>query len=323
MRLCLSLLLFAAAAPPSGAAAFQEDFASDPAVRNWRVFGDTSLFHWNGDSQTLEVTWDSSKSNSFFHRPLGTILWKEDDFSLGFDLRLSDIAVGVNSNKTATFEFAIGFLEIATATKTNFLRGTGIDAATGPRNLVEFAYFPDSGFGATISPTMVSSNNQFAVGFNFPFELSPNDLFRVVMRYTGSNQTLATAMTRNGEAFGPIQDVKLGAAFTDFRVDALSISSYSDAGADGSLLAHGVVDNLSFTVPDPPIGDLNGAWTSGQRKVEFAGRAGWVYALERTENFQSWNEVASVITAMNGTVTLTDANPPAAKAFYRVRAERP
>jgi hypothetical protein len=323
MRLYLFLLLFTAAASPGGAAGFQEDFASEPAARGWRVFGEASLFRWSSSNQTLDVTWDSSRPNSYFHRPLGTILGKNDDFSLAFDLRLSDIAVAVNSNKTATFELAIGLLNLASATSTNFLRGTGISPASGPRNIVEFAYFPDSGFGATISPTMVSSNNQFAVGFNFPLELGPGDLFRVTMTYTGGNQTLVTGMTRNGEPFGPVQDVKLGASFTDFRVDAVSISSYSDAGADGSLLAHGVVDNLVVNLPDPPIASLTGGWTNSQWQVEFTGLIGWVYTLERTVDFQSWDEVSARTAGLNGRLTLADTNALPAKAFYRVGAKQP
>src|SRR5438552_11511872 len=41
------------------AGAFQESFSSDPAMRGWRTFGDTNLFHWNSTNQNLEVTWDS------------------------------------------------------------------------------------------------------------------------------------------------------------------------------------------------------------------------------------------------------------------------
>ena len=56
---------------------------------------------------------------------------------------------------------------------------------------------------------MISSNNQFAVGFNFPLALTPGDAFGVKMTYTASNQTLATVMTQNGQPFGPIKDVAL------------------------------------------------------------------------------------------------------------------
>ena len=198
------------------AASLQEDFASDPAARGWNVFGQTNLFQWNRTNQSLQATWDSSQRNSFFYRRLGTVLTKSDDFSLVFDLRLRDIVVGVDADKSSTFELAVGFLNLAGATSANFERGVGIDAASGPRNLAEFDYFPDSGFGATISPTIVSSNNQFAVGFNFPLELKPGNWFHVTMTYTGDNRTLATVMRRDGQPFGPIQEVKLDAGFTDF-----------------------------------------------------------------------------------------------------------
>src|SRR5437879_3426245 len=89
-------------------ATFREDFSSDPAVRGWNVFGQTNLFHWNSTNQNLEATWDSSQVNSFFYRPLGTVLTKDDDFGLAFDLRLSDIAVAVNREKPSTFELAVG-----------------------------------------------------------------------------------------------------------------------------------------------------------------------------------------------------------------------
>jgi hypothetical protein len=35
----------------------------------WRQFGDGSLFQWNATNQHLEVTWDSSRTNSLFYRP--------------------------------------------------------------------------------------------------------------------------------------------------------------------------------------------------------------------------------------------------------------
>jgi len=170
---------------------------------------------------------------------------------------------------------------------------------------------------------MVSSNNQFATGFNFPLELTRGDLFHVAMTYTASNQTLATVMARQGAPFGPIKDVQLGAGFADFRVDAFAITSYSDAGADGSLLAQGVVDNIVVTVPEPPISSLSGAFMNQVWQVEFVGRTGWVYTLERTADFRSWNAVSGVTSMDGGRSLLTDANAIAGEAYYRVRAERP
>jgi len=304
-------------------AIFHENFANDPAARGWQVVGDTNLFQWNSTDQNLEVIWDSSQTNSYFHRPVGTVLSRDDDFGLAFDLRLDDVAVGVNPSKTSTFELAVGFLNFRDATSTNFQRGVGINAATGPRNLAEFDYFPDSGFGATISPTMISSNNQFATGFDFPLELTAGDWFHIALNYTASNQTLSTTLTRNGQPFGPVKDVKLDATFTDFRLDTVAVNSYGDAGADGSILAHGVVDNILITAPDPPVANLIGARTNGVWQVEFTGRAGWLYTLERTRDFQAWTNACDETPGVDGMLILSDTNAPSAGAFYRLRANRP
>ncbi|MBI3880698.1 MAG: hypothetical protein HY301_11640, partial [Verrucomicrobia bacterium] len=159
MRVLLQSFVLLAAASVAGAATMQEDFAADPASRGWANFGESNLFAWNAANENLEVTWDSSKPNSYFLKPLGTILAKDDDFSLAFDLWLDDIAYGTTTNKPYTFQIAIALFNLAAATRTNLFVGTGSSAATGPRSTVEFNYFPDSGFGATFSCIAVSSNN--------------------------------------------------------------------------------------------------------------------------------------------------------------------
>src|SRR5947208_73754 len=91
----------------SRAVKITEDFSADPRPRGWQIFGDGNLFHWNSTNQNLEVTWDSSRTNSYFSRPLGTTLARTDDFSLGFDLRLDDIGPGADTNKSFAFELGI------------------------------------------------------------------------------------------------------------------------------------------------------------------------------------------------------------------------
>src|SRR5687767_12304718 len=118
----IAIVVWLAAALPSGAAAIAESFVTDPATRGWRSFGDTSLFQWNAGNQNVEVTWDSSRTNSLFYRPLEAELTKGDDFSFGFDLRLRDIAIGVNPEKPYTFEIAIGLCKFSSITNTNFFR---------------------------------------------------------------------------------------------------------------------------------------------------------------------------------------------------------
>src|SRR2546427_1333515 len=296
MRKCgclmLACALFGGHGNANGAVTFGEDFAANPATRNWRAFGDAALFGWNSTNQNLEVSWDSSRPNSYFAWPLSTVLSRGDDFSFVFDLRLDNIAVGTTPGKPFTFQLAIGAINLAEATATNFLRGTGTDSP----DLAEFDYFPPSDFDATVSPAIISSNVQFATSFNFPLELTTRDWFHVMMSYTASNQTLMTAMTRNGMAFGPIRDVTLGTNFADFRVEHFAISSYSDAGQDpqfaGSIRAHGVVDNVVITVPDPAIPELVGAIVNGGGQIEFSAPTNWFYTLERAADFPSWTAVS-------------------------------
>jgi|APGre2960657468_1045069.scaffolds.fasta_scaffold02706_6 hypothetical protein len=309
---------------PISADTFTEDFSSHPAARGWRVAGDASLFQWNSTNGHLEVTWDSSRTNSYFHRPLGTVLTRSDDFTLAFDLRLRDLAIGTTPGKPYAMQLAVGFLNTAAATNDGYLRATGYDSP----HVAEFNYFPDSGFGASVSPTFISSNNQFASAFYSSFTLTTNDLFRVTMIYTASNQTLVTLMTSNGLPFGPIEDVVIGTyPFSDFRVDALSISSYTDAGQDpfyaGSILAHGVVDNLSVTTPPPPVENLAGGFSNQLWQMQFTSRTNWSYTLERSGDFVSWTTVSARVDGQVGTMTLSASNAPAGPAnFYRVNARR-
>ena len=89
-----------------------ENFSSDPLQNGWQVFGNANLFQWNSTNQNLEVTWDSTNVNSYFNHPLGYTLTTNDDFSLSFDLRLADIALGADPRKTNTFEIALGFINL-------------------------------------------------------------------------------------------------------------------------------------------------------------------------------------------------------------------
>lgn len=314
------LLIGWLAASVLGAATIEDSFNAVPVTRGWQIFGEMNLFRWNSADENLEVTWDSSRSNSFYFHPLGTVVTRADDFQLGFDLRLRDVQVGVNPARPFTFQLAVGLLNIAEASRASFWRGVGVDAANGPRDLVEFDYFPDSGFGATVSPAIVSSNNQFATSFNFPIELATNDWFHVEVIFSAATQTLATTMLRNGTPFSEIKTVTLGPSFTDFRVDTFAIASYTDAGADGSLLAQGEVDNVQVTVPDPPAFTLLGEFANGHWQISFAAQPNWFYALERTLDLQNWETIATTNSAAVANLLLIDPQPPADRACYRVQA---
>lgn len=305
--------------------AFVEDFAADPSASGWQIAGDGSLFRWNADQQHLEVTWDSSRPNSFFHRPLGRVLTRQDDFSLAFDLRVEELAIGTTPGKPSTFQLAVGFINLAQATQPGFLRGTGTDSP----NVVEFDYFPDSGFGATVSPTIISSNMQFASSFNFPLELPLNETLHVSLAFDAQAGVLRSRLTRDGQPLGELQDAPLDATFTDFAVDHVAVCSYSDAGQDpqfaGSIRARGTVDNFLVTTSRQPTLDLglSGSLLAGTWQASFTARAGWTYRLERTGDFRSWTTIASLSAVEGGRATLTDEAPPPGAWFYRVVAETP
>jgi hypothetical protein len=310
------------AAAPVYAATLQQDFSSNPAAQGWAVFGDPQLFAWDSTNQDLQVTWDSSRSNSYFYHKLGTVLGRDDDFSLAFDLRVNDAGPTANTNKTGAFELAIALLNFNQATNSGFLRGTGV----GSPNLVEFDYFRDAGFGPTIWPTFISSNSVFNYNGSSDYALlglTPGDWYHVVMAYSASNSTLTATMTQNGLPFGPINPVPLSTNFTDFRVDAFAICSYSDQGDDfDSLLAHGTVDNLVIVTPPPPVSNVVGAFSSGAWQVQFTGRTNWSYTLERTLDLQTWTPAAPALNGSGAPQSLQDNAALAAQVFYRLRAER-
>lgn len=305
-------------------ATLQENFSTDPYAQGWHVFGDAKFFTWDSSHQDLQVTWDSSQSNSYFYHTLGTVLSRDDDFSMAFDLRLNDIGPGINTNKSGAFELAIALVNLNEATNSTFLRGTG----TNSPNLVEFDYFRDAGYGATIWPTFISSDSVFNYNGASDYDLlglSTGDLYHVSMVYSAFNATLTTTMTRNGASFGPIHSVPLSTNFTDFRVDAFAVCSYSDTGDDyDSLLAHGTLGNVVITTPGPPLAAITGNFASTNAwQVQFTGRTNWVYTLERTSDFQTWTSASVTNSGTGSNQVLQETSPAATAAFYRVRAQRP
>jgi len=303
-----------------------ENFAGDPSLDGWQTFGNPELFRWNSVNQALDVTWNSTNVNSYFYHPLGVTLTSASNFMFAVDFELQDIAIGTTPNKPQTFQVAIGLLNFSEAASTNFIIGTGSNAP----DILELDYFPDSGYGASVTTPIISSENNFAPGgFTYPLALVPGALYHAVLIYTANNQTLTTTLSSNGVPLGPINNNTLDAGFGDFNVDTLSVNCYTDAGQNtneyfgvinaGSILAHGSVNNLFFATPLPVTTILNAA----PGRVQFTGTTNWNYYLERTVNFQSWTVVSSAAGGVIGAMTLADTNAPAAQAFYRVRADRP
>lgn len=327
-----ALLLVAGLCVESIGATISETFDSDPRSKGWGSSGDTNLFRWSSLNQKLEVTWDSSRTNSFFHFPLGTVVTKADDFALAFDLRVRDISIGTSSNRPDTFEIAIGLMNSTNLGHANYFRGAGVSATYGVRNSVEFDYFPPTGvIEPTFAPTVISSNNAIKFSDN-RLQLTTNDLFRIAMIYTASNQVLKTVVTRNGLPFGnppsnTLKDLVL-TNHADFRVDRIAVMNYSDAiqvGPPqfwGSVLAHGTIDDIVVTVPEPPVTQFAGQRTNGTWRATFVSRTNWFYALERSSNLNVWNVVSPTNSGTGSFMTLVDSNAPAGDSFYRVKARR-
>jgi hypothetical protein len=310
------------------AASFQEDFSSNPAARGWQAVGNTNLFHWNSNNQNLDVTWNSSQPNSYYCRSLGTIVTTNDDFSVAFDLQLSEIAAGFDPQKTGPFGLSIGFLNLAVASGTNFLRGTGSDSPM----LAEFSFFPDPGgswiYGPSLTTVMIDSSgtNWSSGGFSGD-TLTSNDEFHITLTFTASNQTFRTVILSNGVPYSSPSDAHPVPGFQDFRLDHFSISSYSDAGQDpffaGSLYARGTVANVSVTTPPAPISNITGGFSNGVWRVTLNSRANWFYTLERSTDLHTWAATGAGVPGNGGTLVLQDPGAPGGGATYRVRAARP
>jgi hypothetical protein len=325
-RLFLLALATASILPSCFGDTLTEDFSSNPLLNGWKIAGDTNLFQWNSTNHNLRVTWDSAQSNSYFYHPLDTVLARDNDFSLAFDLRLDDIGAGPDTNKLSSFPISIGFINLDVATRTNFFRGTGTDSP----DLVEFAYFWDSGFGATSWPSLVDTNSTFNYDGSSDYAilaLTPGDTFHIVMVYHAASHTLVSTITNQTTLSGVFLTQPLTTNFTDFRLGSVSINSYSEAGQDpqyaGSVLAHGVVDNLVATFPSPPLQVVTQVTAQGTRKIQFPSATNWIYTLERTADFHTWTAASSPTPGTGAVILLSDTNAPNSPACYRVRAARP
>ena len=302
------------AAQLARAATLSEDFSTDPLQSGWKTFGNTNLFHWNSANQNVEVTWDSTNVNSYLARPLGTVLTRDDDFSLSFELQLND-AEAFNFGQ----QLAIGLFNWNQATNPAFSRGGG-----AAPNLFEFDYFPDTGFGDSIDATLIDTNIGYTY-FYFAYDnrtLEPGLTYQITLTHTAGATNISGQVLTNGVLFTALPYSYVG-PITDFRIDTLSISSYQDDGWGDSILAHGVVDNFTVTLPPPPAQNLAGSFQGGQWQCAFTSRTNWLYTLECSTNLVNWSVIVSNSPGVDGTKLISDANPSETQAFYRIRAERP
>jgi hypothetical protein len=285
----------------------REKFETDPARDGWQVFGDTNLFAWDSTNHVLDVTWDSTQSNSYFYLPLGRTYTEADGFCVLFDLQLADASATVYGS-----ELAVGLFQFTSATNANFSRTGG----TLP-NVWEFDYFPPDTEGdePSLDATLVDANENFYFQYVNSL-LNTGVTYRVVLVHRPGDPGISGEVFTNGQLMSSLY--KSYGSAGSFQVDTLAIMNYSDNGY-GDILAHGTVDDLAFATPVP----VNMIQATGAGQVWFASDTNWLYRLEGSQDYQSWT-AATPPTPGNGTnlwLEATNASPT--WSAYRVRADLP
>jgi hypothetical protein len=295
-----------------------ERFATNPSLDGWQVFGDTNLFHWDSTNQNLDVTWDSSQTNSYFYHPLGVTLTTNDSFCVQFDLQLNDaVAPGFGN------EVAIGLLHLSDATNADFNR------ANGPTpNLFEFDYFPESEslyegapIPASVNATLLDSQPFFSGLYEVfaKFTLDPGVTYRIVLIHRVGQEIITGTVYTNGVVLSTLPLGFGNGTVGEFQLDALSVNCFTDDGFGDSVLAHGTVDNLAVASP-LPLDRIN---TPAAGEIQFTSDTNWLYTLQKTVDFKTWTPAAPAVFGNGTNLVLQATNPPAGKAFYRVRADLP
>ena len=291
-----------------------ESFATNPLANGWMLHGDESLFEWDAEAGALEVTWNSEKPNSYFYRPLGQALTEKDSFAFTFQLTLDEVKAGHLDGQPYTFEVSIGLLNLETAKELGFMRGTGTDSP----NLVEWDYFPDTGFGATVSPALASSKSEFSAGFTFPAELTKGKVYTVRMEYDGSTGVLKSEMLEDGKPWKSIAEVKRKNAHAGFLIDAFSISNYTAKGSESSLFATGTIDELAIATSrsGPSLVDVHlddGRWSARAFVVT---PDDW--QLQRSGDLLNWKSLDAVRKTSQFFMRFADPETVGRNQFYRI-----
>lgn len=293
---------------------FEEFFDAPPESSGWQIHGDSSLFAWNPENGEMRVTWDSDRENSFFYRPTGIPLNRRDSFEVEFDLAVEFVDVALKPGAPYAFEIAMGWIHTAHAFSPEFRRGTGSDSP----DLVELDYFPDTGFGATLSPVVSTSSGRLLPTFNFPVPLPVGETMHIRLKYSAGAQELTAEVASAGEPLAELQPVRLQpyGDTLDFTVDAFAISSYADHDSSGRIHAVARLDNLSWHLPDPPRIHLTLHPTPEGPNLEFLGVPNWHHRIERSEDLRHWVPVSPAFTPNAEIITWKETASPAPTGFY-------
>ena len=80
--------------------------------------------------------------------------------------------------------------------------------------------------------------------------------------------------------------------------------------------------DASLTFTPVPVSAIMNASSAIPWQIQFSARTNWIYTLERTADFKTWTNASASVAGVAGNLSLQDTNPPADRAFYRVRADR-
>lgn len=285
------------------------------------------MFRWDAANQRLAATWDSSRTNTSFFRTLGTVLARSDTFRLKFRIQLDEVR---SLGGVGTFQLAAGFLRTREAFAPGFLRGSGVNPTTGPKDLVEFNYFPAGGvIMPTFAAVAIGTNNlRWAMANVFPLELTTGNTFEIEIGFDAERQVLGLTILRDGEPYGA-GETTLDSRFGDFRVDAFAITSYSGAGQPaaygGDLFATGWIDDLEVEYPDPPRPKLAMEGTLGTGRARTRQLDGWSATLERAMDpaLSIWEPVPHGVQSEGADWVFQDPAADDNQGFYRARFDRP
>jgi hypothetical protein len=301
---------------------WRADFSSDPFVvptPKWSVLGAAELFEWNPSAQQLDITWDSSRPNTFCTWPLPRSLRSHDAFSFSWDLRLNDAGPRDTSTRSNVLQ-----ISVVLARRARLPDGYPQRTSAGRAlDLLDFSFFPLADYGpfgasAYIAPVAFGESS---IGYSFgnSFNLADGQSHRVECTWDPVARALRTMV----EGAGSIADTSPALVATDdFELDTFAIVVWNEGPTPrDSLLAHGSIRSVVITAPEPPVGSLT--FRSNSRSIGFQSQTGYRYQLEASGDLSEWASTGPDAAGTGGPMEFSDLRKALfLHQFYRVRATR-
>jgi len=216
----------------------------------WKFFGNTELIQPPQSSEKSVIfNWNTESANSALFIPIGYKINQQSDFKISTVFELTSLNIEFTPGSFYGFEIAFGLFDSSQVLKDTYIRGSGVDSP----DLVEWDYFPDTGFGGTISPTIVDQDSDFFPTFNFPIELPIGKDIRVDLVFDSSDMILKSSLEFN-ESVIEMEPVKLSDqdTFDGFDLDSAGFVSYKDYDDNGVLTTEAKIKSFSLSwTPSP------------------------------------------------------------------------